>query len=99
VVPLSKKGSATKRLVKYGLNKAVGQVGFQICKPIKFDAEKRRNGRDWPSHAITMIGTKRLDNLRYCAETVLEDEIPGDFIEIGVWRRQHFYAGHSESSW
>jgi O-methyltransferase len=86
VLPLSKKGPAAKRLVKYGLNKAVEQMGFQICKPVKFDAEKRTNGRDWPSHAITMIGTKRLDNLRYCVETILKENVPGDVIETGVWR-------------
>ena len=39
------------------------------------------------SHNIeTMIGLKRLDNLQYCAETALADNIPGDFIEAGVWR-------------
>jgi O-methyltransferase len=33
-----------------------------------------------------MIGTKRLLNLRYCVRTVIEDQVPGDFIETGVWR-------------
>src|SRR5262245_11198663 len=43
-------------------------------------------GRDWPSRAYTMIGLKRLDNLQYCIEQVLANNIPGDFIETGVWR-------------
>jgi O-methyltransferase len=84
--PLIEKGSFARRLVKYSLNRAVGQMGLQICKPVKFDAEKRTNGRDWPSQATTMIGKKRLDNLRYCVETVLTDDVPGDCIETGVWR-------------
>lgn len=34
----------------------------------------------------TMIGRKRLDNLQFCIETVLEENIPGDLIEAGIWR-------------
>lgn len=51
-----------------------------------FDPEKRREGRDWPRSALTMIGERRLDNVRHCVETVLGDDVPGDFIEAGVWR-------------
>ncbi len=34
----------------------------------------------------TMIGRKRLDNLQSCMEEILKSNIPGDFIETGVWR-------------
>lgn len=34
----------------------------------------------------TMIGKKRLENIQYCIETALADNIPGDFIETGIWR-------------
>lgn len=34
----------------------------------------------------TMIGRKRLDNIQFCIETVLADNIRGDFIETGIWR-------------
>ena len=34
----------------------------------------------------TMIGKKRLENIQYCIETVLADDIKGDFIETGIWR-------------
>ncbi len=34
----------------------------------------------------TMIGKKRLDHLQHCVETVLIENIPGDFIETGIWR-------------
>jgi O-methyltransferase len=33
-----------------------------------------------------MIGMKRLNNIQYCVETTLNDGIPGDLIETGVWR-------------
>lgn len=50
------------------------------------DAQIRRDGRDWPSRAYTMIGIKRLSNLQHCIEEVLRNEVAGDLIETGVWR-------------
>jgi hypothetical protein len=50
------------------------------------DERARAEGRDWPARAHTMIGFKRLANLRMCVETVLDDGVPGDLIETGVWR-------------
>ncbi len=52
----------------------------------KYDEQSRVGGRDWPLTAHTMIGLKRLDNLQECMETVIADNVPGDFIETGVWR-------------
>jgi hypothetical protein len=51
-----------------------------------YDPALREVGRDWPSVAHTMIGVKRLANLRALAEQVIENNIPGDLIETGVWR-------------
>lgn len=48
--------------------------------------EMRESGLDWPEHAETMIGRRRIDSLHQCIETVLADDVPGDFIETGVWR-------------
>jgi O-methyltransferase len=51
------------------------------------DAESlRREGRDWPTVAHTMIGARRIDQLRRCVEQVLDDDVAGDLIETGVWR-------------
>lgn len=52
----------------------------------RFDATLREHGWDWPSQAHTMIGTKRLNNLRMLIEDVIKNEVPGDLIETGVWR-------------
>jgi len=43
-------------------------------------------GRCWPMMSHTMIGQKRLDNIQYCVEQVLQNDVPGDLIEAGVWR-------------
>jgi hypothetical protein len=48
--------------------------------------ELRRAGRGWPAMAQTMLGMERLDNVQHCVETALENKIPGDLIETGVWR-------------
>ncbi|MEY2959368.1 MAG: hypothetical protein RLZZ01_1936 [Actinomycetota bacterium] len=35
---------------------------------------------------LTLVGARRISNVRDLAERVLADEIPGDFMECGVWR-------------
>jgi len=64
----------------------LSKFGFVLCRDAKFDPVRRAEGRDWPPEAETMMGLKRLDNVHYCIEQVIRDEIPGDFIETGVWR-------------
>lgn len=51
-----------------------------------FDPQLREYGWDWPSLAHTMIGRKRLTNVRNLVESVLGNGVPGDLIETGVWR-------------
>lgn len=46
----------------------------------------RRKGLDWPEFGHTMIGIDRLNNIQECMESVLAENIPGDFMECGVWR-------------
>lgn len=50
------------------------------------DPAVRAEGRDWPATAETMVGAKRLDNVVELAGAVLEEGVPGDFAECGVWR-------------
>lgn len=50
------------------------------------EAVLRRDGRDWPEIAHTMIGIARLNHLRACVETAVREGIAGDFIETGVWK-------------
>ena len=51
-----------------------------------FSKNKRVSGLDWPSVAHSMIGNKRMSNLRSLLEDVIENNVEGDFIETGVWR-------------
>ena len=52
----------------------------------RFDPARRAVGRDWPLRAHTMIGSRRLANLRELTEQVVQRGVPGDLIETGVWR-------------
>lgn len=51
-----------------------------------FNKNNRDSGLDWPSVAHSMIGNKRMSNLRYALENVIQNNVEGDFIETGVWR-------------
>ena len=51
-----------------------------------FDAKLRAEGKDWPAEAETMVGLRRLENIRTCVQSVLDENVPGDLIETGVWR-------------
>jgi O-methyltransferase len=64
----------------------VREADMKMSRPATYSAEARSVGRDWPRYAHTMIGEKRLDNLRTCVEDVLNRGVPGDLIETGVWR-------------
>jgi hypothetical protein len=55
-------------------------------REVEVDPAKRAEGRDWPAQAETMIGLRRLDNLHRCIKRVVEDGVPGDLMETGVWR-------------
>lgn len=51
-----------------------------------YNASMREIGWDYPSRAYTMVGLKRLANFRALIERALDEDIPGDIIETGVWR-------------
>lgn len=51
-----------------------------------YEAEARNEGHLWPGYGHTMMGRIRLDNLQYCVDSVLKNNVAGDLIETGVWR-------------
>lgn len=61
-----------------------------FCTPDNFgfqpSIEHRKAGLDWPPIAHSMIGRIRMDHLHYCMDCVIRENVPGDFIETGVWR-------------
>lgn len=55
-------------------------------KRVPFDARLRRQGLDWPLHGLTMVGRTRLENIERLLLDVIDAQVPGDFVECGVWR-------------
>jgi len=75
-----------KLLYRLWLQPLLRRSGARVVTDYPYDDQKRLNGTDWSPMAHTMIGKNRLDNLQYCIQQVLENKIPGDLIETGVWR-------------
>ena len=52
---------------------AVPYIGEDAADPLvaPFDLERRLAGKDWPRHAHTMIGMRRLDNVQSLIEDIL----------------------------
>ena len=71
-------------LLHLPLRKSLARFSVEIVRVARPGG--RIDGRDFPAQAETMIGLKRLDNLHSCIRDVLEQGVPGDLLEAGVWR-------------
>ncbi len=63
-----------------------GEVFLAVPHRRSKDPADLRVGREFHHEADTMIGEVRLAHLGKLALDVLEREVPGDFVEAGVWR-------------
>lgn len=68
------------------LNTFIQTHNLKLVHQIQPNREQRKYGLDWPAIAHSMIGRTRLDQLHNAMTTVANENIPGDFIETGVWR-------------
>jgi O-methyltransferase len=75
-----------KRAVANTIYEDPDYLCFQANPTGPYDPSAREVGRSWPSVAHTMIGVKRLNNIQFCMEDILKNNIEGDVIETGVWR-------------
>ena len=84
--PVDPHKGTVRRLLFLPLMKLFSAMGLRLVRRFEYDAERRREGLDWPPDADTMLGLNRLDHLEGCIEDVVRRGIPGDLIETGVWR-------------
>ncbi len=75
-----------KKRAANAVARAAGKLDLEIAYKKPYDAAARESGLDWPSRAESMIGLKRMTNIQECIASIMEDGVPGDFIETGVWR-------------
>jgi len=75
------------RKVVLGVVRRGGQpFGVELVNRRPIDFAKRETGSDWPFDAETMIGLRRLENVQQAIRTVIDEGVPGDWLETGVWR-------------
>jgi len=65
------------------INLTESEINSALNDPID---EKTILGNFFPEKAHTMIGIKRLDNLQFCIEDVIKNDVEGELIETGAWR-------------
>src|SRR4051812_9684279 len=72
-------------LIRILTNMIYGDPSTNPTNAGPFQPELRSEGLDWPAVAHTMVGIHRLQNVRELAQRVIDEKIPGDFMETGVW--------------
>lgn len=65
--------------------KGISENGGKPCEIVSMP-HLRLGGQDRPANGFTMIGIKRLMNIYDAIQNALDNNIPGSFIETGVWR-------------
>jgi hypothetical protein len=68
------------------LTEMFGVTREPTAEALGYNKVAREHGLDWPSMSLTMIGGKRLHNFRFCIESAIAGNVPGDIVETGVWR-------------
>jgi hypothetical protein len=66
-----------------GVNESVEILKRQLLRlDDNIGLEKRIEGLEcWPKEAETMIGLKRIENIQYCIEEILKNNVLGDLID------------------
>src|SRR5918994_7019803 len=77
-----------EQLKKSLMNTLNCNIPDTIINPSSVEEQLKPNwfNHFWFGHALTMCSLKRLDNIQYCIEESLKQNVPGDFIECGAWR-------------
>lgn len=70
----------------YGSKVIRGPHGIPKDKNLMANYDNIDNGNYWPDRAHTMVGRKRLNNIKLCFEECIKNNIEGDMIETGVWK-------------
>src|SRR5580704_15923102 len=73
-------------LIKVLTNMIYGDPSTNPINKGPFQPELRAIGYDWPALAHPMVGLRRLENLCDLAQRALDEQVPGDLIEAGIWR-------------
>uniref|UniRef100_A0A7R9WMA8 Macrocin O-methyltransferase n=2 Tax=Craspedostauros australis TaxID=1486917 RepID=A0A7R9WMA8_9STRA len=79
---------STVSATAYGASEmsVIPALGKRRSRVKPYNEKRRQQGNDWTYLGYTMTGTARLNNVRDLLMDVFKNNIPGDYIETGVWR-------------
>ena len=73
-------------LLRSALTDVVYETTYDATSGAFVAPSSTAQGNVFPPRAVTMVGWRRLDNVRAALEDVVRRGVPGDFMETGVWR-------------
>lgn len=82
-------GYGTVRPPRGSVKRVIHDIVERVLRKRSLVLVKTRNNSvdpDPQSAGETMMGLERLNNVQHCVSRVLQDDVPGDLIETGVWR-------------
>ena len=79
-------GQAWQRTIWSLIRRVLQTKRLDVIRSIPINPEDRAEGRDWPASAETMVGLRRLENLRHLVRVIVREDIKGDLLEAGTWR-------------
>jgi O-methyltransferase len=87
VTPLAPgQGAFYKRWIFNSMVNRLATRKMRIISDKNVKTSDREEGKGWPVNGQTMIGLHRLENIHQCLADAIKNNVPGDFIETGVWR-------------
>lgn len=85
--PVKADSSRLRTIAARALRRRDGAV---VAKPVRYDLSANVEGTasvfQLPPWPMTMVGAARMANVERCVRDVLDQGVPGDLIETGVWR-------------
>ena len=85
--PILKNNYRLRNRLALTLDSFLRRFDIALCRPTRYTKENILNGGPvWAPYAESMLGTLRMDNIQYCLDEILKDDLDGDIIETGVWR-------------
>lgn len=84
------RATGPKSKLLWGLNRYTKRVNLEFVRLVPTSVsdyvESGREAQRRAEDAETMLGIRQLDQMQRCMVDVLENNVPGDILEAGVWR-------------
>ena len=86
VVPVSPRPGSRKARAYAPVERLLASRGLTIARRINSADAFAESPPTYIRGAETLIGPVGLDNVQFCIEDVIRNDVPGDLVETGVWK-------------